>query len=232
MSAQPKRRVAPRLEAVVMTKKPYVLALLVYTLIPIIMVSGMYVAAAINPESAALHPNYARNFQLLMMAQIAIRLATLGTLIVLWFLTCFLLVKSKARTLSWLLLALLGPFGIVALMILNDRSAAPQDRYQRFVRNLKIYFRVPYEALLFFAVWTLAFQLVEIAHDLMTRYESVTTGVPLATIIETQTASSGMWAFGELLEALYVVTLVYLWWPVCFNLLARIFGRNRLAAQA
>jgi hypothetical protein len=33
-------------------------------------------------------------------------------------------------------------------------------------------------------------------------------------------ASSGMWAFGESLEVLFLVVLFYLLWPISFNVLA------------
>jgi hypothetical protein len=35
-------------------------------------------------------------------------------------------------------------------------------------------------------------------------------------------ASSGMWAFGESLEVLFLVVLFYLLWPISFNVLGRL----------
>lgn len=52
------------------------------------------------------------------------------------------------------------------------------------------------------------------------------TGTPIETIINQQTASSGMYAFGEGLVALYLVTLIYLRWPILFNLACRLFKRQ------
>jgi hypothetical protein len=52
----------------------------------------------------------------------------------------------------------------------------------------------------------------------MIMLESARTGVPTAQIIDLQNASSGMWAFSEGLEILFLVILFYLFWPICFNL--------------
>ena len=49
--------------------------------------------------------------------------------------------------------------------------------------------------------------------NLMIRYESITTGVSTAQIIATQNASSGMWAFGESLEVMFFVIVLYLFAP-------------------
>ena len=57
---------------------------------------------------------------------------------------------------------------------------------------------------------------------LMILVESATTGASPAQILAQQNASSGMWAFGEALEAMYFVPLIYLLWPALFNLLARL----------
>lgn len=56
----------------------------------------------------------------------------------------------------------------------------------------------------------------------MISLQSWRTGVPVATIVAEQDASSGMWAFAKGLESLYLVTLIYMLWPVLFNLVGRI----------
>jgi hypothetical protein len=56
----------------------------------------------------------------------------------------------------------------------------------------------------------------------MILYESATTGASTAQIIATQNASSGMWAFGEGLEVMFLVVLFYLLWPIVFNVVARL----------
>ena len=65
--------------------------------------------------------------------------------------------------------------------------------------------------------------------DLMIMYEAATTGISTAQIIDRQNASSGMWAFSEGLEVLFLVVLFYLLWPICFNLAGRL---SRLGASA
>ena len=52
--------------------------------------------------------------------------------------------------------------------------------------------------------------------------KSYTTGLSVEAIIEQQNASSGMWAFGELLETIFLVILFYLLWPICFNAASRL----------
>ncbi|HMF47789.1 MAG TPA: hypothetical protein VK603_04055, partial [Candidatus Saccharimonadales bacterium] len=58
--------------------------------------------------------------------------------------------------------------------------------------------------------------------DLMIIYEAATTGTSTAQIIDQQNASSGMWAFREGLEVLFLVVLFYLLWPICFNAVGRL----------
>jgi hypothetical protein len=51
----------------------------------------------------------------------------------------------------------------------------------------------------------------------MIMYKAATTGISTAQIIDQQNASSGMWAFSEGNEVLYLVVLFYLLRPICFN---------------
>jgi hypothetical protein len=53
-------------------------------------------------------------------------------------------------------------------------------------------------------------------------YESASTGRTIAEVIETRDASSGMWAFGEGLEVIYLMVLFYLLWSICFNTIGRL----------
>jgi hypothetical protein len=48
-------------------------------------------------------------------------------------------------------------------------------------------------------------------------HQSIVTGAPIDKIIEEQSASSGMWAFGEGMEEMYLAILIYLLWPILFN---------------
>jgi hypothetical protein len=51
--------------------------------------------------------------------------------------------------------------------------------------------------------------------------EAATIGTSRAQIINQQNASSGMWAFSESSEVLFLVVLFYLLWPICFNVVGR-----------
>ncbi len=200
-----------------MLKKHYLLAIVSFLLIPAVSVLAAILFNSINPEIAAGHPNYERNYRLLDLAKNLSMLAALLVNMSLWFLTCFFLVKSKRQSYGWLPLAMLGPFGFIILTILSDNAPARGDLHQRFVGKLKIFLRVAYELCFFVVVWVVAYQTMVFKRDLMIVYEAATTGTSTAQIINQQNASSGMWAFSEGLEVLYLVVLLYLLWPVCFN---------------
>ena len=205
-----------------MFKKPYVLAIVCFLLIPTAAVLGGMLVSSINPEIAARFPNYERNYRLLSLAQSFSMWAVLLVMMALWFLTCVFLVKSKKRSYGWSLLAMLGPFGLIILTLLGDDAPAPGDLYQQFVDKLKIYLRVAYELCFFVVVWVGAFLAMVLTRDLMIMYEAATTGTSTAQIIDRQNASSGMWAFSEGLEVLFLVVLFYLLWPICFNVAGRL----------
>lgn len=198
-------------------KSYYLLAIVSFLLIPAVLVLAAILFNSINPEIAAGYPNYERNYRLLALARNLSSLAALLANISLWFLTCFFLVKSKQQWYGWLPLAMLGPFGFIILTILSDNAPAPGDLYQRFVGKLQIYLRVAYELCFFVIVWVVAYQTMVLQRDLMIIYEAATIGTSTAQIINQQNASSGMWAFGEGMEVLYLVVLFYLLWPICFN---------------
>jgi hypothetical protein len=58
--------------------------------------------------------------------------------------------------------------------------------------------------------------------NLSIMYEAASTGRTIAEIIEIRNASSGMWAFSEGLEVMYLMVLFYLLRPVCFNAIGRL----------
>jgi len=211
-----------------MFKRPYVLAIVSFLTIPAVTVLAGMLINSINPEIAAGHANYERNYRLLSLAKNLSMLAVLLVSMGLWFLTCFFLVKSKKRSYGWLPLAMLGPFGLIILTMLSDNAPVPADLYQQFVGKLKVYLRVAYELSFFVVVWVDAYQTMVVKRDLMIMYEAATTGTSTAQIINQQNASSGMWAFGESLEVFFLVVLFYLLWPICFN----VVGRPRLWASA
>jgi hypothetical protein len=92
-----------------------------------------------------------------------------------------------------------------------------------------LYWRVPIEIAAFITVWSLAYELMVLKRDLMIRYESFMSGTPVATITDLQNQSSGMWAFSEGNEVIYLVVLIYLLWPVFFNVVGQLIKRRTYA---
>src|SRR5882724_2143578 len=122
-----------------MIKKQWVVALILLMLIPLVLVLGGALFSLINPEIAAGHPNYVRNFHLLNLLKKSVIWATAAAVLVLWLLVCLQVIRSKKRSASWLVLAALGPFGLATLAMLNDATTndpatVETDRYTRFVR--------------------------------------------------------------------------------------------------
>ncbi len=213
-----------------MAKKYYFLAVVALLLIPVASMLGGTLAIAINPEFAAGHANYVRNYRLLAQAKTFVMLATAFVDCGLWLACCVFLLKAKERSYWWLPLAILGPFGLAALAVLKNRAPGNNDLYQRFIGGMKPLVRVAYEIVVFVVVWIFAFQAMVLWRDLMIMRESLSTGVPVAAIIDLQNASSGMWAFSEGLEVLFLVALIYLMRPVCFNAVA-FFGKSFVSSR-
>src|SRR5262249_39959061 len=150
----------------------------------------------IDPEMARGYANYARNYHLLESVRTGALMAAAALALVLWTSCCYLVLKSRQRSRRWLPLAAARPFGFTVIASLEDRAPAPGDLYQRFIRNLKIHWRVTFEIAVFVSVWVLTYRLVVLKRDLMISFESFMTGTPTSTIIAQQSASSGMWAAG------------------------------------
>ena len=103
-------------------RQQYAMAMAAFLLIPVVVMVGMRVTIFINPEIAAGHPDYTRNWQLLSMVKRASFFATLLASAALWFLTGVFLLKAKRRSAWWLPLAVLGPFGFAILAMLGDKA--------------------------------------------------------------------------------------------------------------
>ena len=205
-----------------MMKKQMVVALVLLLLIPVVSMLGGLLFSMINPEIAAGHANYARNYHLLSLVKIMTMWGSGALVAMLWLLSCFLVIRSKERSSLWLFFAALGPFGFAILAMLNERATAETDRHARFVRSLNGFARVGYEVCRFVIIWLLAFEAMVLKRNLMILYESATTGSSTAQIIANQNASSGMWAFSEGLEVMFLVALLYLIWPIAFNIMGRL----------
>src|ERR1700690_330055 len=92
-------------------KKQMVPALVLLLLIPMVLLLGGMLFSLINPEIAAGHPNYVRNYHLLNLLKIMSFWASVAVVAVLWLLVCLLVIRSKQRSHWWLFLAALGPSG-------------------------------------------------------------------------------------------------------------------------
>lgn len=198
------------------------IAIVLLLLIPVVVILGGTLFSLINPEIAAGHANYVMNFRILSSLKIMLLMASFAVAAILWFLACFLMIRSKGRSSWWVLLAGLGPFGFAILALLSDEAPAGTDWHSRFVRGLNWFTRVGYEVGRFVVIWLLAYEAMVVKRNLMILYESATTGMSTAQIIATQNASSGMWAFGEGLEVIFLVPVFYLFWPIVFNIVGRV----------
>jgi len=206
--------------------RKYLWAVVVFLAIPVILVAGGAIFAAIDPEKLAGRMNYARNFQLLQMARGAAMTAMFAAVVLAWFVACALLIRSKSRPWHWLPLSLLGPFGFAILASLRDQSPQPSDLYESFVRRLNIWLRALYEAVIFVAALNLAWEMMLVKREATIYLQSIMTGVSREQIIAEQNASSGMWAFSELSEVMYFFVLLYLLRPICVNIVGAAFGRR------
>src|ERR1035438_172230 len=128
-----------------MMKKQWTVALVLLLLIPLVFALGGILSNLINPEIAAGHPNYVRNYYLLSLLKNVCFWASVAGGGVLWMLACILVIRSKKRSYLWLPLAVLGPGGVAALATLSDRAEEETDSYTRFVRKLNWFMRASYE---------------------------------------------------------------------------------------
>ena len=214
-----------------MIKKQLLVALLLLLLIPAVTLGSGILFSLINPEIAAGHPNYARNWHLLNSLKLGVMYTSFLLILALYLVGCFLVIRAKKQSRFWLLLAPFGPLGFAVLSVLSDRAPSQSDRYSRFVSGLNAWVRVGYEICSFIVIWELGEQIMILKRNLMIWYQSATTGVSTAQIIAIQDASSGMWAFGEGLEVMFFVILLYLLRPILFNLIAGAVARPSLNAS-
>jgi hypothetical protein len=211
-----------------MIKKQWVVALALLLLIPFVLRLGRMLFSLINSVSTAGHPNYAQNYHRLGLLKHMALWGSEAGVAVLWLLVCLLVIRSKKRSPLWLFMAALGPFGFAVLAMLNDRAPAETDSYARFGRNLNGFVRVGYELCTFVMVWVLAYEGMVFKRNLMIRHEAAITGMSVAQIVDQQSASSGMWAFAEGNEVMYLVILLYLLWPMIFSIVGRVAATKAL----
>ena len=204
-----------------MIKKQWVVALVLLLLIPLVWDLGR-IFSLINPEIAAGRPLNVHLYHRLYLLKHMALWGSEAAVAVLWLLVCLLVIRSKNRTYLWLFMAALGPFGFAVLTMLNDQAPAATDWHARFVRNLNGFLRAGYELCIFVIIWVLADEGMVFKRTLMIRRLAATTGMSVAQIIDSQNASSGMWAFAEGNEVMYLVVLFYLLWPIVFNVVGHV----------
>jgi hypothetical protein len=207
--------------------KNYVWALLVFLSIPVAAMAGGAVVFAIDPEKLAGHTHYVRNFQLVQLAKGGLMLAGLAVVLAAWLGTCLLVLRSKKQSLRWILLALLGPLGLMILASLPDRDPEPSDLYGRFDRKLKAPVRIVYELGFLILGYNVAWEMMIVKREATIALQSAMTGVSTEQILADQNASSGMWAFGELCEVMYFLVLLYLLRPVVVNAAGALLKNRR-----
>jgi hypothetical protein len=201
-------------------------------LIPVTMFAGAQLSFAINPEIAAGRPDYVRTFRLLTLAKNVLLWGSFLLDCGLWLLCCAFVLKAKARSLWWLSLAILGPFGLAALAILGDRGSSHSGQSGRSAGWKRLLPRVMFEIAFFVLAWVVAYQAMAMWRDFMIMRESLMTGVPVAAIISQRDASGGMWAFGEGMEVMFLVALLYALRPVCSSMAGPIGKLFRTPGQA
>src|SRR5262249_5820398 len=116
-----------------MLKRHDLLALLCVLAIPVVILAGGESHRLIEPEMARGSDDYVRGYQLLTWVRVGALTAAAGLALLLWIACCYLVLRSRGRSLWWLALAAAGPFGLIAISMLGDRSPAPGDRYQRLM---------------------------------------------------------------------------------------------------
>lgn len=195
-------------------------------LMPVVLIAGVAVHGMIDPEMAARHANYERNYRLLESLRAAVLSGTFLSVLSLWFAMCLLLLKEKRRSLLWAVLGMLGPLGLAFIAALKSGEDDPADAYRGFVARLGPLSRIGYEVLLFVGIFALAMAAVSIHSDVMIAWAAHVQHVPVEQILQERDASSGMYAFSEAMEALYLIACLYFLVPPATNGLHRLLRRS------
>ncbi len=202
-------------------KKQSIVALLLFLLIPLVFRLESLLMGAIDPEKAAGHPNYTRNYHWLSELRNLSFFTSLVIVLALWIVVCLLVIRAKKQPARWLFLAIFGPLGFAVLSMLNDRAPSATDLYAHFQRRMHWLLRAAWEIGFFVLAWILAEQAMVFKRNLMIRHQAAVTGLSIQQIIDSQNASSGMWAFAEGNEVMYFVILFYLLLPFIFWIAGR-----------
>ena len=115
-----------------MRTRRYGMALACYLAIPAVVIAGVRLSRLIDPELARASADYARNFRLLELAATGALMATAGLALALWVATCYLVLRSRQRSVLWLALAAAGPFGFMFIAMLAQRTLRHKTQKQSF----------------------------------------------------------------------------------------------------
>lgn len=185
-------------------------ALLAFLAIPLVIVLGVLAHQLIDPELARGTADYVGTYALLERLRHACLVLSFTLAGGLWFLSFGLLLEARQRSLLWLILAFLGPLGLVAVAVVGRAPAAGGEQ-------AAWPWRLAREAAIFVAVVVLAHFLVYAKNEVWIAWAAASRGVETAVIIAEQMASSGMWAFGEFLQVLFLTGLFYLVYPLVWR---------------
>src|SRR5438045_8830358 len=104
-----------------MTTKQWVVAIVLLLLIPAVLMLGGMIFNLINPEIAAGHPNYERNFHLLSLLKRMTLWVSITVVAVLLMLVFSLVIRATNRSIVWLFHASLLTYWIAILVsLMND----------------------------------------------------------------------------------------------------------------
>jgi hypothetical protein len=209
-----------------MSKKAQLLALLSFLSIPLILVAGGALFAAIDPERLSRHASYARDFWFFQHVKNGVFLAMLALCAVAWFLTCLIVIRAKHRSAWWLALALLGPPGFIVLVLLRDLAPGSLAAPAKDPGRLDVLRRILVEACVFVLLLAVADAMMETKREISIALEAARTGQSREQIAEQRDADGGMWAFSEGNEVLYFLVLLYLLRPLGARAARSLFKRR------
>ncbi len=138
-----------------------------------------------------------------------------------WMLMCYFLVRSKGLPVKFLLWGLIGPPGLIILVLLEDH-AHPKTCYLPGLARLKdqiSHFRPVAEIVFFLAMIVAAWLLLGLMTGLENIVHARLAHISVAEYIKQCDASSGMWAFHDMFFGGTIFLFLYLIRPRVISLL-------------
>lgn len=197
--------------------KNLLLALAAYILAPVCVIAGVAAHTLLDPELARHTTNYVRTYNVIQVARTLLLGGCALTAALMGLASCWFALKARGRSWwPWILLATLGPFGLALL------TALLPDQGDSFKTKLGWLLRLALEAAFICLVSAACYAAIVSKRELMIVLESIMTGVSAEKIRDIQNQSSGMWAFGESLQGVYLLGLIYLARPIGLRLAFRL----------